>query len=67
MRVPRDAKEEQEFERLGSAKTIQVKVRMIAAIHGDLGALPFCCAGTISPRADPIGLSWPIGSMSGII
>jgi DNA-binding NtrC family response regulator len=28
----------QEFEHLGSTMTIQAKVRMIAATHGDLGA-----------------------------
>jgi formate hydrogenlyase transcriptional activator len=33
------AVQEQEFERLGSAKTIQVNVRMIAATHRDLGAM----------------------------
>lgn len=33
------AVQEQEFERLGSAKTIQVDVRMIAATHRDLGAM----------------------------
>jgi len=33
------AVQEQEFERLGSAKTIQVKVRMIAATHRDLPAM----------------------------
>jgi formate hydrogenlyase transcriptional activator len=31
--------QEQEFERLGSARTIQVNVRMIAATHRDLGAM----------------------------
>jgi len=31
--------QEQEFERLGSAKTIQVNVRMIAATHRDLSAM----------------------------
>jgi formate hydrogenlyase transcriptional activator len=31
--------QEQEFERLGSAKTIQVDVRLIAATHRDLGAM----------------------------
>jgi formate hydrogenlyase transcriptional activator len=30
---------EQEFERLGSSKTIQVNVRLIAATHRDLGAM----------------------------
>jgi len=33
------AVQEQEFERLGSAKTIQVNVRMIAATHRDLTAM----------------------------
>ena len=33
------AVQEQEFERLGSAKTIQVNVRMIAATHRDLPAM----------------------------
>ena len=33
------AMQEQEFERLGSAKTIQVNVRMIAATHRDLSAM----------------------------
>ena len=33
------AVQEQEFERLGSAKTIQVNVRMIAATHRDLSAM----------------------------
>jgi len=33
------AVQEQEFERLGSARTIQVNVRMIAATHRDLGAM----------------------------
>ena len=33
------AVQEQEFERLGSARTIQVDVRMIAATHRDLGAM----------------------------
>ena len=33
------AVQEQEFERLGSAKTIQVDVRIIAATHRDLGAM----------------------------
>jgi formate hydrogenlyase transcriptional activator len=33
------ALQEREFERLGSAKTIQVNVRMIAATHRDLGAM----------------------------
>ena len=33
------AVQEQEFERLGSAKTIQVNVRMIAATHRDLRAM----------------------------
>ncbi len=33
------AVQEQEFERLGSAKTIHVDVRMIAATHRDLGAM----------------------------
>jgi len=33
------AVQEQEFERLGSAKTIQVNVRMIAATHRDLHAM----------------------------
>jgi len=31
--------QEQEFERLGSSKTIQVNVRLIAATHRDLGAM----------------------------
>jgi formate hydrogenlyase transcriptional activator len=31
--------QEQEFERLGSARTIQVNVRMIAATHRDLGTM----------------------------
>ena len=31
--------QEQEFERLGSARTIQVNVRMIAATHRDLAAM----------------------------
>jgi len=31
--------QEQEFERLGSARTIQVNIRMIAATHRDLGAM----------------------------
>jgi formate hydrogenlyase transcriptional activator len=31
--------QEQEFERLGSAKTIRVNVRLIAATHRDLGAM----------------------------
>lgn len=31
--------QEQEFERLGSAKTIQVNVRMVAATHRDLSAM----------------------------
>jgi formate hydrogenlyase transcriptional activator len=33
------AVQEQEFERLGSTKTIQVDVRLIAATHRDLGAM----------------------------
>jgi formate hydrogenlyase transcriptional activator len=33
------AVQEQEFERLGSARTIQVNVRLIAATHRDLGAM----------------------------
>ena len=33
------AMQEQEFERLGSSKTIQVNVRLIAATHRDLGAM----------------------------
>jgi formate hydrogenlyase transcriptional activator len=33
------ALQEQEFERLGSAKTIRVDVRLIAATHRDLGAM----------------------------
>jgi formate hydrogenlyase transcriptional activator len=33
------AVQEQEFERLGSARTIQVNVRIIAATHRDLGAM----------------------------
>ena len=33
------AVQEQEFERLGSAKTIKVNVRIIAATHRDLGAM----------------------------
>jgi formate hydrogenlyase transcriptional activator len=33
------AVQEQEFERLGSTRTIQVNVRMIAATHRDLGAM----------------------------
>jgi formate hydrogenlyase transcriptional activator len=33
------AVQEQEFERLGSSKTIQVNVRLIAATHRDLGAM----------------------------
>ena len=33
------ALQEQEFERLGSTKTIQVDVRLIAATHRDLGAM----------------------------
>src|SRR4029077_15099467 len=33
------AVQEQEFERLGSARTIQVNVRMIAATHRDLAAM----------------------------
>jgi formate hydrogenlyase transcriptional activator len=33
------AVQEQEFERLGSAKTLQVNVRMIAATHRDLAAM----------------------------
>ncbi|MBV9086111.1 MAG: sigma 54-interacting transcriptional regulator [Acidobacteriaceae bacterium] len=33
------AVQEQEFERLGSTKTIQVSVRMIAATHRDIGAM----------------------------
>ena len=33
------ALQEQEFERLGSAKTIQVNVRIIAATHRDLSAM----------------------------
>jgi formate hydrogenlyase transcriptional activator len=33
------AVQEQEFERLGSTKTIQVNVRLIAATHRDLGAM----------------------------
>lgn len=33
------AVQEQEFERLGSAKTIQVNVRIIAATHRDLGTM----------------------------
>jgi len=33
------AVQEQEFERLGSSRTIQVNVRMIAATHRDLGAM----------------------------
>jgi formate hydrogenlyase transcriptional activator len=33
------AVQEQEFERLGSAKTIQVNVRMVAATHRDLSAM----------------------------
>ena len=33
------ALQEQEFERLGSARTIQVNVRIIAATHRDLGAM----------------------------
>ena len=33
------AVQEQEFERLGSARTIHVNVRMIAATHRDLGAM----------------------------
>ena len=33
------AVQEQAFERLGSARTIQVNVRMIAATHRDLGAM----------------------------